>query len=137
VKRTVTVAKLTLYLIFSSIAVSAAEPQRVGAVVELNEEMEQQYRDLHANAWPEVLAAISESNIQNYSIFLHRVNGKLLLFSYYEYVGDDFETDMKILSSNPKVLEWLELTNPCQKPIPEAEENEWWTEMEQVFFHSR
>ncbi len=29
------------------------------------------------------------------------------LFKYFEYVGDDFETDMAKLAANPKNKEWL------------------------------
>ncbi len=42
--------------------------QRHGWVIELKPEMVDEYKRLHANAWPGVLAMIKACNIQNYSI---------------------------------------------------------------------
>ncbi len=44
--------------------------QRIGQVIRLKPEMEEKYRELHANAWPEVLAKIADCNIRNYIIFI-------------------------------------------------------------------
>jgi L-rhamnose mutarotase len=56
-------------------------------VIGLPAENVQRYEELHAAVWPDVLARISASHIANYSIYRHGD----LLFSYMEYVGDDFE----------------------------------------------
>jgi len=57
--------------------------QRFGSIVELVAEKEDYYRELHANGWDGVMAQIKQSNIQNYSIYIHEVAGIKLLFSYF------------------------------------------------------
>ena len=44
--------------------------QRMAMVIGLKGDKVVQYKQLHANAWPEILDQISKYNIQNYSIFL-------------------------------------------------------------------
>ena len=99
---------------------------RHASVIRLRSEKEAEYRDLHRAVWPEVLAQIERSNIRNYSIFLH--DG--LLIAYFEYVGDNFERDMKLMAQDPRTQEWWKLTDPCQLPLTE---NEKWTPIEEVF----
>ena len=67
--------------------------RRYASVIELLPEKEESYRKLHADVWPEVLAAIKKANIQNYSIHLAELSGKKYLFSYFEYSGSDPEKD--------------------------------------------
>lgn len=105
--------------------------QRYGSVIRLRADHEAQYRALHADAWPEVLAALDRANIRNYSIFLR--DG--LLFSYFEYVGDDYEADMARLGADPDNRRWWQLTDPCQQPLDSAEGSQWWAPAEEVFHH--
>ena len=65
--------------------------RRYGQVIRVKPEFLEKYKELHANPWPEVNQMIRECNIQNYSIYYR--NG--YLFSYFEYVGEDFEADEK------------------------------------------
>ena len=44
--------------------------KRVATVIRLRPEKEQEYRELHAAVWPDVLAALHRAHIRNYSIFL-------------------------------------------------------------------
>lgn len=103
--------------------------RRIGQVIRLKPEMEQKYRELHANAWPEVLKKIEDCNIRNYSIFLR--DG--YLFAYMEYFGEDFASDMKKMAADPITQLWWKETDPCQMPLDSAGEGEWWAEMEEVF----
>lgn len=103
--------------------------QRIGQVIRLKPEMEEKYRELHANAWPEVLAKIADCNIRNYSIFLR--DG--YLFAYMEYVGDDFAADMKKMADDPITQLWWKETDPCQMPVASAPDGVWWADMEEVF----
>ncbi len=64
--------------------------KRFGQVIRLRPERYEEYKRLHAEVWPEVLATINACNIRNYSIF-HRGG---LLFACFEYTGDDIEVDM-------------------------------------------
>lgn len=103
--------------------------QRYGSVIKLKPEKEEEYRELHANAWPDVLDMIRASNIRNYSIYLK--DG--FLFSYFEYHGDDFDGDMKKMAADPNTQAWWKLTDPCQEPLETCKEGEWWAGMEEVF----
>jgi L-rhamnose mutarotase len=89
----------------------------------------QEYKRLHQNVWPDVLKMIAECNIRNYSIF-HKDGW---LFSYFEYVGDDFDADMKKMADDPTTQKWWELCEPCQHPLETRKEGEWWAQMEEVF----
>jgi L-rhamnose mutarotase len=73
---------------------------------------------------------ITECNIRNYSIYLK--DG--FLFSYYEYIGTDYEMDMKNMAADPATQKWWELCDPCQEPLETREEGEWWANMEEVFY---
>ena len=103
--------------------------KRYGSVIKLKPEKEEAYIQLHANAWPEVLAMIRACNIRNYTIFLR--DG--FLFSYFEYHGEDYEADMAKMAADPKTQEWWELTDPCQQPIESHRPGEWWASMDEVF----
>lgn len=108
--------------------------QRFGQVIGLREEKLEEYKELHANAWPEILHRITKSNIRNYSIFLRKLpDGNHYLFSYFEYTGDNFEADTAAIAADPKTQEWWKLTDPCQEPIQSRQEGEWWANMEEVF----
>lgn len=108
--------------------------KRCGSVLGLREERIEEYKRLHAAVWPEVLRMITACNLRNYSIFLRRLpDGQHYLFSYFEYVGEDFEADMARMAADPITQRWWDLCMPCQKPLPDRAEGEWWAEMEEVF----
>ena len=118
---------------------SASKPtnkhiQRFGMVTGLKPEKMEYYKKLHAAVWPEVQKKITECNIQNYSIFLKKVNGEYLLFSYFEYTGNDFDKDMKKMAADSATQRWWKETDPCQLPLPDAaSKNQIWSSMEEVF----
>lgn len=87
------------------------------------------YERLHAAVWPEVLDLIRKHNIRNYSIFRHGTT----LFAYFEYVGDDFDADMKAMSEHPANRDWWNLTDPMQVPVPDRDAGEWWKTIPEVF----
>ena len=107
--------------------------QRFGSVIGLVPEKEQYYRELHAKVWPEIVGQLKNSNIQNYSIFISELEGKKYLFSYFEYVGDDFKGDMAKISEHPKTKEWWKETDPCQKRLPGTPKGDQWKGLEMVF----
>lgn len=107
---------------------------RFGMVTGLKPEKMEYYKKLHAAVWPEVQKKITECNIQNYSIFLKKINGEYLLFSYFEYTGNDFEKDMKKMAADSVTQRWWKETDPCQLPLPDAaSKNKIWSNMEEVF----
>lgn len=103
--------------------------KRYGQVIKVKPEKLEEYKKLHANAWPGVLKTIKECNIRNYSIFYR--DG--YLFAYFEYVGDDFEADMEKMAADPVTQEWWTYCKPCQEPLETIKEGEWWADMEEVF----
>ncbi len=104
---------------------------RYGSVIKLKPDKMAEYKDLHAHAWPEVLDMIRACNIRNYSIYFK--DG--FLFSYFEYIGDDFNADMQKMAADPATQAWWKLTDPCQEPLESRKPGEWWASMEE-FFHS-
>jgi L-rhamnose mutarotase len=103
--------------------------KRYGSVIGVAMEKLEEYKKLHADVWPGVLAMIRECNIRNYSIYYH--NG--LLFSYYEYTGSDYAADMAKMAADPTTQKWWAVCNPCQRPLTHRREGEWWAEAEEVF----
>jgi len=103
--------------------------KRVSQVIRLRPEMQSVYKQLHANPWKAVSAKIEECNIRNYSIYLYGD----ILFSYFEYVGEDYEADMKKMAEHEETRLWWSLTDPCQEKVKEADEEEWWHAIEEVF----
>lgn len=103
--------------------------KRYGMVIRIKEGCESEYQRLHAAVWPEVLATIQDCNIRNYSIYLKDD----LLFSYFEYHGDDFKSDMARMAADPKTQEWWEIMEPMQFPLKSRGEGEWWADMAEVF----
>lgn len=103
--------------------------QRYGMVIGLKPEKIDEYKKLHAAVWPEVLNMITKCNIRNYSIYLNENT----LFSYFEYIGDDFDADMDKMAADPITQKWWDVCKPCQKPLISRNEGEWWANMEEVF----
>lgn len=103
--------------------------RRVAQVIGLPPENAAEYERLHAEVWPAVLARLAASGIRNYSIYRH---GELL-FSYFEYVGDDYEADLAAIAADPETQRWWTLTDPLQRRVPEAADREWWHALPEVF----
>ena len=104
--------------------------KRISRVVKVRPELKERYMELHANPWPEVTRAIHECGICNFSI---SIKGNIL-FSYFEYNGNDYENDMKKLDELTR--DWLKETDRCQIPVAEAKEGEIWTVMKEIFYQA-
>lgn len=108
--------------------------KRYGSVIGLRPEKLDEYKKLHAAVWPDVLKMIRACHIQNYSIYLRRLNnGRYYLFSYFEYTGNDFAADMAKMAADPVTQDWWAIMEPMQQPIPTRKEGEWWANMQEVF----
>ncbi len=107
---------------------------RVGTITGLKPEKEAWYRTLHQTPWPQVNEQIKQCKIRNYSIYLKDINGKLYLFSYFEYLGDDLAADGANMAKDAVTQRWWQQTDPCQIPFPAAAEKKTiWDGMEEVF----
>ena len=103
----------------------------MGQVIRIKPEGMEEYKRLHAATWPEVRAAISSCNIRNYSIYLMAAEN--LMFSYWEYAGDDFAADMSRMRTLPRTQEWGLLCLPLMEPLPSRKPGEYWARMEEIF----
>ena len=110
--------------------------ERYGMVIGIRPDYIESYKLLHKHTWPEILYKLYEGNIRNYAIYLHELNGKHHLFSYFEYVGENFETDMAKVDNDPATIAWIKFTDEvCQLPLLTRKEGEWWAVMEEIVFH--
>ena len=108
--------------------------QRHAWIIGLRPEKVEEYKKLHANVWPEVLKTIKDCGIRDYSIYLRELpGGSLYLFSYLEYVGENFDEDMAKMAADPMTQKWWAVCKPCQEPLENRAEGEWWSSLEEVF----
>jgi len=103
--------------------------KRYGSIIGVRPEKLDEYKKLHAAVWPDVLKMIRYCNIRNYSIYYK--DG--YLFSYFEYIGEDYEADMAKMGADPVTQEWWKHCKPCQLPLGTRAEGEWWASIEEVF----
>ncbi|KAK4245756.1 rhamnose mutarotase [Corynascus novoguineensis] len=112
--------------------------RRFAQIVKLKPEFVDQYKEVHAAVWPEVLWQIKDCNIKDYSIFYDAESG--ILFASFKYVGSDYAADMERMRANPKVREWWRMTDGMQESlVPGAKDSEsgepsWWKPVEEVFY---
>jgi L-rhamnose mutarotase len=105
--------------------------KRMSHMVKLKPEVIPEYKRIHAAVWPEILKAIHDANIRNYSIFLKEPENWLI--AYWEYVGTDFAADSEKIKKAPRMQEWWDITDPMQQRFETAKPGEWWASMEEVF----
>ena len=105
---------------------------RYGSLIKLKPEWEDRYIILHKHTFPGVLDRIRKSHIRNYSIFLN--DG--ILFSYWEYVGEDYDRDMLEIGRDKATQDWWKLTDPMQEPLETRKEGERWASMDEIFHWS-
>lgn len=108
--------------------------KRYGSVIILRPEKLVEYQRLHAAVWPDVLKMIQACHLQNYSIYLRRLeDGRHYLFSYFEYTGGDFAADMARMAADPATQRWWAVCKPCHQQLTDHAPDEWWSAMEEVF----
>lgn len=104
--------------------------KRFGWMAKVKPDKLEEYRRLHAAVWPDVLEMIRRCNLRNYSIYYR--DGRL--FTYVEYVGDDFEADMARMAADETTQQWWSVCVPCLAPDPDAAAPPGvWMDMEEVF----
>ncbi|MDP6634368.1 MAG: L-rhamnose mutarotase [Phycisphaerae bacterium] len=104
--------------------------KRFGWVAQIKPDQYAEYKRLHADVWPDVLEMITACNLRNYSIY-HK-DGQL--FTYVEYVGEDFQADMAKMAADPTTQQWWALVTPMFKDADaETGGDEVWVDMEEIF----
>ncbi len=103
--------------------------KRIAQVIKLKPEGLIKYAEYHANPLPGVNEMIKECNLANYSIFQRGD----YLFAYFEYTGEDYEKDMEKMAADPVTQEWWDLVKPLMQPLDDRKENEFWSDMTEVY----
>jgi L-rhamnose mutarotase len=103
--------------------------RRVAQVIGLPAAGIEEYERLHRAVWPEVCARLTASGVTNYSIFRY---GELL-FSYFEYIGDDYDADMAAIAADETTQQWWALCGPLQRPLEDRQPGEWWMTIPELF----
>ena len=83
--------------------------RRYAWVAEVRPGYEEEYRRRHDEIWPEMVAALREAGVRNYSIFRHG----LTLFGYFE--TDDLEQTQRYLANSEVNRRWSESMVPVMK----------------------
>lgn len=103
------------------------------SMIELKPGMEEKYRQLHANVWPEVVEAIRRAHIRNFNIYIVELDERRYLVSHFEYVGTNIDTDFSSMANDPTTRDkWWPLTDACQIRLPSAPPGQQWTALERV-----
>lgn len=112
--------------------------QRVCQLIQVRPEAVAEYKRIHAEVWPSVLARLEASHITNYSIFLREPEN--LLVAYFEYTGDDLAADQAAIAADPQTRRWWAVTDPMQQPLDTvsgsaggSQAGSWWAGTEEVF----
>lgn len=103
--------------------------KRFGQTICLKPDKASEYIRHHAAVWPPVLKMIKECNISNYSIYFK----DNLLFSYFEYTGNDFEKDMEKMAADKTTQEWWDVVKPLMEPLESRAPGEFWATMQEIF----
>lgn len=86
-------------------------------------------KDVYSREWSGVLQLIRDCNIRNYSIFIKDD----IVFGYFEYVGEEYKTDMKKMADNPLNQLWWAQTRPCFTKYAEDSSEAFYSDMRQIF----
>lgn len=106
---------------------------RVAHAVALVPEREAEYRRLHADAFPAVLATLRRAGVRAYQIFLGKLDGQTMLFSYLELAHTDLARAQDVISACAETRRWWQLTDVCQRRLPGTPAGEQWLPLERVF----
>ncbi|TFY82678.1 hypothetical protein EWM64_g1334 [Hericium alpestre] len=97
---------------------STSQAKRMCQIIKLKPEAEAEYKTIHADVWPGVLAAIARANIIDYSI--HYYSPLHLLIANFKYVGNDFQKDMTEMANDEETRRWWKLTDGMQESFVEG-----------------
>ncbi|MGZ3882067.1 MAG: L-rhamnose mutarotase [Flavisolibacter sp.] len=95
-----------------------------------NPDLIREYEEHHQKVWPEVLASIKDSGIEQMEIY--RLGTRLFMIME---VNDRFSFEKKadMDRDNEKVQQWEELMWKYQQPLEEAAQGEKWMLLDKIF----
>jgi L-rhamnose mutarotase len=90
--------------------------QRVGLLLRVKPEKIEEYKEIHANVWPELLSELKAAGIRNYSLWLGPDG---LEFGYLEC--DDWQAACDYLAKSEVHTRWQEfMQNYLESPTDDA-----------------
>ncbi|KAG6551886.1 hypothetical protein Mapa_006502 [Marchantia paleacea] len=112
------------------------EPRRICQIIKIKPSALEEYKRLHRNVWPGVLANLEKQQIVDYSI--HYDPEHSLLIANFKYVGDNWEVDSKLGLADEETRRWWHVTDACQETLVEGSTGStdakgWWKDLEEVF----
>ncbi|HVG48451.1 MAG TPA: L-rhamnose mutarotase [Rubellimicrobium sp.] len=96
--------------------------------IHLLPERVEEYLRHHAEPWPEVVAALREAGLHDYTIHYQPEAG--LLVQRFSITAEDPAASLARLSAQPEMQPWLRLMTGCQRPVPGHHS---WAPMREVF----
>lgn len=91
----------------------------------------EQYEAYHDAIWPEVAESLKTVGMQQVKIW--RLGRRLFMLITTDDAFDPDQAAIVHRASHPRVLEWEELMDSFQEPVPEADNVSTWAEMGRVF----
>ena len=89
--------------------------QRSAFVLHVRPERIEEYVEAHRNVWPEMLQALRDARVRNYSIFRAGTD----VFGYFE--ADDLERAAAYLSAQPVSAQWQDaMSELLEERVPDA-----------------
>jgi len=77
-------------------------------------DMVSKYKRLHDEIPREVVKAMSEHNVRNYSVHIGMASGDYYAVRYFEYAGSNPDVDLPLLARDPAYQQWEEACQACQ-----------------------
>jgi L-rhamnose mutarotase len=89
--------------------------QRSAFVLRVRPDKIDEYVEAHRNVWPELLAALREAGIRNYTIFRHGNE----MFGYFE--SEDLETAGRYIAAQEVNARWQDaMADLLEERVPDA-----------------
>lgn len=104
--------------------------ERVGFRLKLRADRLDEYVEHHANVWPEMLAALTETGWHNYSLFLDRNDATLI--GYFE--TPDLQAALDGMSSREINEKWQAFMAPFFEELEDKRPDEGFLKLENIFY---
>jgi L-rhamnose mutarotase len=103
--------------------------KRVGFLLKVNPDKIQEYKKLHGDVWPEMIAALRRNGWHHYSLFMHEDG---LLFGCFE-TPDSFQAALEGMGREEVNNKWQELVASCFENLNGSYADESMQELVEVF----
>lgn len=103
--------------------------RRHAYTIDLDSKHQEEFKNTLNNFDLSINEQLHGANVQNISMYLK--DGRL--YCYFEYTGEDFQTDINKFIRTPEFENWRRSSEPFLQKIPNAKPDELWSEMKEVF----